>query len=308
MQTEQDFIPPAGSLCDLVTPFVAGRIDEGAIQRLVAWQIASGTAGIAVCAQAGEPTALTAEERARVIRAAVRAADGRVPVLAGTGTNATNTTIGLTRNAGALGAAAAVVTVPYYSKPSPAGIVEHFRRLDAATEIPILVWNAPGQTAVDLSIDTLARLAELPSVAGLVDASGQIGKIAAIPADLRSRLHLYSGHDATALPYCLAGGRGALSVAANVVPRDLCALHDALAAKDVACASDIHSRLMPFLTLLEADPVPVGVKHALHIMFDIPPEVRLPLLEAEAGQRVALAAHVSASPSLGAARRSRGRS
>ncbi len=183
---------------------------------------------------------------------------------------------------------------PITAKPSPAGIVEHFRRLDAATEIPILVWNAPGQTAVDLSIDTLARLAELPSVAGLVDASGQIGKIAAMPADLRSRLHLYSGHDATALPYCLAGGRGALSVAANVVPRDLCALHDALAAKDVACASDIHGRLLPFLICWRPIPFRSGVKHALHIMFDIPPEVRLPLLEAEAGQRVALAAHVSA--------------
>ena len=308
MLTSQTFTTPAGSICDLVTPFVAGRIDEAAIERLVDWQIACGTAGIAVCAQAGEPTSLTAEERAHVIRAAVRAARGRVPILAGTGTNSTATTISLTRNAGALGAAAAVVCVPYYNKPSQAGIVEHFRQLDAATGIPLLVWNAPGQTAVDLSPDTLARLGDLPSVVGLVDASGQIGRIATMREDLRSRLYFYSGHDVTALMFCLSGGHGALSVASNVMPKDLFALHDAIARRDLAGAQDIQNRLMPFLSLLEAEPVPVGVKHALHIMFDLPPEVRLPLLEAEAERRAALTAHVSPLQALQAIGRRRGRS
>lgn len=294
MQTLDPITLPTGSLCDLVTPFFAGFVDEAAIDRLVRWQIACGTTGIAVCAQAGEPTSLTAEERARVIRAAVRAAEGRICVLAGTGTNSTATTISLTRNAAALGATAALVTVPYYNKPSQAGIVEHFRQLDAATPMPVLIWNAPGLTAVDLSFDTLKRLTDLPSVVGLVDASGQTERYLRMPADLRERLPVYAGHDATALTMRTLGARGAVSVAANAVPKDLAALHAAADEGDLATARSIHDRLAQFLELIEAEPTPVGVKHALDILFAIPPEVRLPLLQAEASTRASLATLMAA--------------
>ena len=294
MQTLEHSTLPTGSLCDLVTPFFAGLVDEAAIDWLVRWQIACGTSGIAVCAQAGEPTSLTAEERARVIRAAVRAAEGRVAVLAGTGTNSTATTISLTRNAAALGATAALVTVPYYSKPSQTGIVEHFRQLDAATPVPVLIWNAPGLTAVDLSVETLALLADLPSVAGLVDASGQIERYFRMPPDLRARLPVYAGHDATALAMRMLGARGAVSVAANVVPKDLAAMHAAADEGDLATARSIHDRLTQFMKLLEAEPMPVGVKHALDILFDLLPNVRLPLLQADAATRASLAAMVAA--------------
>ncbi|MDX3930062.1 MAG: 4-hydroxy-tetrahydrodipicolinate synthase [Shinella sp.] len=267
-----------GTACDLVTPFAEnGELDRVGLMALVEWQILSGISAIAVCGEPGEAATLSREERAAVIRIAVEAAERQVPVIAGTGTNATASTITLTADAKALGADAAMIVTPYYSKPTQEGILHHFEAVAAAVDIPIVICNAPGRSACDLSPRTLERLAAIPSVVGLQDCTGDIGRLVRMPRAVRERLVHYSGHDLTALAFNLSGGAGSISAAANVAPRLVCAMHHALRTGNVDAALALGERLGPLLQVLEKEPGPAAIKHAVHLVHGIGSRVRLPL-------------------------------
>jgi 4-hydroxy-tetrahydrodipicolinate synthase len=284
---------PAGALADLVTPFRNGVVDEVALANLVKWQIRNGIAGIVVCGQAGEATSLTPEERAAVIRIAIEAADNQVPVLAGTGTNATASTIDLTRKARGLGAAAAVIVLPYYNKPSQEGIFRHFEQIAAAVEIPIVVCNIPERTAIDIAPRTLERLAGIESIVGIQDCTGDIARLTMMAPDLRGRFRLYSGHDLTGFAFNLAGGAGSILMAANIAPRFFSAMHEALRTGNLDSAHSLNAGINPILQALEREPGPAAVKQALSIIHGIQADVRLPLTavspDTAAALRMALA-------------------
>ncbi len=292
-----DFTPlasmPEGAICDLVTPFHGEQLDEASFADLAEWQINSGISGLLVSGPAGEPWALTDEERTRLIRLAVAVAAGRVPVIAGTGTNCTETTVARTAEAKNMGAAAAYVVTPYYSKPAQEGLFRHYETIASRVDLPLIVGLAPHRTAIDLLPRTLERLATLPSVVGIADETGDISRLVAMPAALRQRFALYSGHDLTAMPFTLMGGRGVISAAANLVPRLTVALHQALATGNQQSAQSLQERLSPLFQALEREPSPAAVKYGLSLLRGMSDDVRLPLTpivaETTAAIRMALA-------------------
>lgn len=272
---------PSGAYCDLVTPFHDGRVDIEGLQHLVRWQIESGIAGLIVCGQAGEATSLTPDEREAVITAAVRAAASEVPILAGTGTNDTASTISFTRAAQRLGADAAVVVTPYYNKPPQDGIVRHLQAVAASVDMPVIVCNVPDRTASDLSPRTVDRLNTVSGIVGIADCTGDIGRLTAQRGGPRARFRHFSGHDLTAFAFNLAGGSGTFSIAANVAPRLVVAMHVAIATGNIDAASALNLRLRPLVEVLEREPATAVAKQALQFLAGIDPEVRLPLTPIE---------------------------
>lgn len=288
-----EFSCPHGAICDLVTPFNGGRVDESSFADLIEWQISTGIAGLLVSGPTGESWALSDTERANMIRIAVATARDRVPVLAGTGTNCTETTIARTAEAKNLGAAAAFVVMPYYNKPAQEGIYRHYEATAARVDLPIIIGLAPQRTAVDLTPWTLERLATMPSILGIADATGDIGRLMAMPNALRQRFLLYCGDDLTALPFTIAGGCGVFSSAANLVPRLTVALHQALGTGNTQAAQYLQQRLTPLFLALEREPMPAAVKYGLSLLRGLSDDVRLPLTpvsaETTAAIRMALA-------------------
>lgn len=201
-----EFSRPHGAICDLVTPFNGDRLDEASFADLIEWQISTGITGLLVAGPTGESWALSDTERATIIRIAVATARNRVPVLAGTGTSCTETTIARTAEARNLGAAAAYIVMPYYNKPAQEGIYRHYEAIAGRVDLPIIIGLAPLRTAIDLAPRTLERLATLPSVIGIADATGDISRPMTMPNALRQHFSLYSGNDLTALPFTIAGG------------------------------------------------------------------------------------------------------
>lgn len=268
---------PRAAICDLITPFRGGDIDRVGLMTLIDWQIRSGISGLVVCGEASEAPTLSAGERALVLDLAMDVADGQVPVIAGTGTNCTEATIALTAAAKARGADAALLTVPYYSRPSQEGIFRHIEAVAIAVDIPLLIANAPARTAVDLAPSTIERLAVIDAVAGLVDCTGDVSRLAQTPAATRQRLLHYSGHDLTACPFTLCGGNGGISMAANVAPRLTSALHNALRTGNVDLAYGLQERITPLLTLLAKENAVASTKHAVSLVLGLSAEVRLPL-------------------------------
>jgi 4-hydroxy-tetrahydrodipicolinate synthase len=287
---------PSGAYCDLIMPFTDGTVDTDALSLLIKWQISNGISGIVVCGQMGEATSLTWAERRAVISAAVVAASGQVPVIAGTGTNATETTLAHTIAARELGADAAVIVTPYYNKPSQEGIFRHFEQISAVVDIPLVICNVPGRTASDLSPGTMARLASLPGIAGIQDCTGDLGRLARMPAKERSGLRCYSGHDQTAMAFNLTGGAGTFSAAANIAPRLVCAMHDALTSGNIAAAAALNARLQPIIEILEREPAPAVAKQALQFIHGISAETRLPLTPVEPETAAALRLLVDSLP------------
>ena len=212
----------SGSIPALVTPFTAGEVDLAAFRGLVEWQIASGSSGLVPCGTTGEVPTLSADEHAAVIGAAVEVAAGRVPIIAGCGNYSTAQSLRMMKVARDLGADAALVVVPYYNRPSQAGIAAHFRALAQGCDLPIIVYNVPGRTVADISVETLAELARLPSVVGIKDATGNLGRVTAQRLTCGEDFCQLSGNDDAALGFNAHGGRGCISVTANVAPR-LCA-------------------------------------------------------------------------------------
>ena len=270
-----------GTITALVTPFRDGFLDAIGLMAHVEWQLLSGVHGLLACSLTGEGPTLSADERARIISICVELAEGQAPIIVATGTNDTATTIEETRQAQNLGADAALVTLPYYSKPSQEGILRHFERLADSTDLPLIIHNHPAHTAVSLAPATVARLAGIPSVIGIADGSGDIGRIGEWRSSLPERIGLYAADDRAALAVTIAGGRGAFSSAANIAPRLVRAMLLSAGCDQIAAARQIDDRLRPLFKTLARESEPATVKQALAFLRGMSPDVRLPLTKVD---------------------------
>jgi 4-hydroxy-tetrahydrodipicolinate synthase len=263
----------------LVTPFRNGEIDEPALRELVEIQVVAGVDGLVPCGSTGESATMSHAEHRRVVEIAVSAARGRVPVIAGTGSNNTREAIELTRHAKEVGADGALLISPYYNKPTQDGIVAHFAEIARETGLPLVVYNIPGRTASNILATTAARLAEIEQVVGVKEASGDLGQISEIVARCPDDFCVLSGDDSLALPILAVGGRGVISTSANVAPTEMVEMVTAFRTGDVERARAIHLRLLPLFDVLFCETNPIPVKAAVAEMGRISDEIRLPLLE-----------------------------
>lgn len=269
---------PAGSMPALVTPMDAdGAIDWAAYRRLIDWHVESGSDGIVVMGTSGESATLSFEEHREAISVAIDHAGGRIPTIAGTGANSTAEAIRLTRDAHDAGAAAALSVVPYYNKPTQEGLYRHFRAVAEAVDIPLIVYNVPGRTVADLADETILRLAEVPNIVGLKDATGDIGRSVMLMRMLPEDFAVYSGDDPTAAALMLLGARGAISVTANVIPRIISRLCKTARSGDVAAVREISRRIAPLHRAMFVESNPIPVKWALERLGLIGAHYRLPL-------------------------------
>jgi len=266
-----------GSIPALVTPFRDEAFDEALFRDFVEWQICEGSHGLVPCGTTGESATLTGAEQARVISVCVDQAEGRVPVIAGCGSNSTRVVIGHMKAAEDAGADAALVVLPYYNRPNQDGLYAHFAALAEASRLPIVVYNVPGRTVTDVLPETLGRIAALPSVVGIKDASGDLGRVTAHRRLCGDGFVQLSGNDDTALAFLALGGAGTISVTANVAPALFSEMHDAHRGGDHARALEIQDRLFPLHKALFSDASPGPVKYALSRTRDFPLELRLPM-------------------------------
>jgi 4-hydroxy-tetrahydrodipicolinate synthase len=263
----------------LVTPFRNGEIDEPALRELVEFQIASGIDGLVPCGSTGESATMSYAEHQRVVEIVVAAARGRVPVVAGTGSNNTREATELTRHAKEAGADGALLISPYYNKPTQDGIVAHYAEIARESGFPLVVYNIPGRTASNMLPATIARLADIEQVVGVKEASGDLGQISEVVARCSDDFCVLSGDDALTLPILAVGGHGVISTSANVAPAEMIELVNAFRAGDVARARAIHLRLLPLFDVLFCETNPIPVKAAVAEMGRIGDEIRLPLTE-----------------------------
>jgi 4-hydroxy-tetrahydrodipicolinate synthase len=266
-----------GSLVAIITPFRGGKVDERALGDLIEWQIAEGTHGIVPCGTTGESATLSHDEHRRVVEFTVETVKHRVPVIAGTGSNSTEEAVALTRHAKQAGADGALIITPYYNKPTQEGLYLHYRRIAEAVDLPIMLYNIPGRTSVNMLPQTVARLAELPAIVSIKEGSGSIQQIDEVLQRCGDRLTVLSGDDALTLPIMALGGHGAVSVVANVAPRDTAGLITAAAKGDFSQARALHHRLLPLVNALFIETNPMPVKTALSLMGRCADELRLPL-------------------------------
>jgi 4-hydroxy-tetrahydrodipicolinate synthase len=263
----------------LVTPMKGGAIDEPALRALVRWQIEEGTDALVPCGTTGEGATLTADELLRVVRACVEEAKGRVPIIAGCGSNSTAKTIENVRLAKEAGADHALVVTPYYNKPSQEGLFRHFEAVAQQGGLPLVLYNVPSRTSVDLLPDTIGRLSKVAGIAGVKEASGSIVRVGEIQEKCEGRpMPIFAGDDMFALPTLAMGGHGVISVVANVAPRDLARLCDDFFAGNLDAARKAQVRFGPLVRALFAETNPQPVKHALYKMGRIAPDLRLPLV------------------------------
>ena len=281
-----------GSFPALVTPFAEGEVDWAALERLVERQIAEGTNGLVPVGTTGESATLSHEEHERVVARVVEIAAGRVPVIAGAGSNNTTESIRLARFAQNAGADAVLTVAPYYNRPSQDGLYAHFKAIHDATEIPIFLYNVPARTSSDIKVETVARLSQLPRIVGLKDASTDLARPSRTRLQAAAGFIQLSGEDSTAMVFNAAGGQGCISVTANVAPALCAQLQAATLAGDFAEAREIQDRLMPLHDALFFEPSPAPAKAALAILGLCSKETRLPVLPAtpacEAQLRAAL--------------------
>jgi 4-hydroxy-tetrahydrodipicolinate synthase len=269
-----------GVFTALITPFSNGKVDETAFRKLVEWQIAEGIHGLVPCGTTGESPTLTHDEHNRVIEICVEAAKGRVPVIAGTGSNSTDEAILMTRHAEEVGADAALIVSPYYNKPTQEGIYQHFKAIHNATKLPIIVYNIPGRSVVDIKDETMARLAELPRIVGIKDATGDLARISSLRVLLKGTPFSYlSGEDGTAVSYNAQGGNGCISVTANIAPRQCVELQEATFAGDYAKALVLHEKLVQLHQAMFCETSPSPVKYAASVLGLCAADVRLPLVQ-----------------------------
>jgi 4-hydroxy-tetrahydrodipicolinate synthase len=271
--------PITGSIVALVTPFRDdAAVDYDGLRRLIDWHITEGTNCIGVVGTTGESPTVTVEEHCEIIRVTVEQCAGRVPVMAGAGANSTHEAIELSRFAKKVGADCTLQVVPYYNKPNQEGIYRHFKAIAEAVDIPMVLYNVPGRTVADMSVETTLRLAQVPGVIGVKDATGNLERAAWLIREAPAHFRLYSGDDPTAIALMLLGGHGNVSVTANVAPRAMSELCAAAIAGDVARARDIHLRLLPLHQHLFIEANPIPVKWALHRMGRCGGALRLPLV------------------------------
>ncbi|HJQ85567.1 MAG TPA: 4-hydroxy-tetrahydrodipicolinate synthase [Candidatus Binatia bacterium] len=267
-----------GALTALVTPFRAGEVDLGALGALVEAQITAGIDGLVPCGSTGESATLTHDEHLAVVREVVRVARGRVPVIAGTGSNSTAEAIRLTRGAEEAGADGALLISPYYNKPTQEGIYRHYAAVAEATKLPLVVYNIPGRTASNITAETMARLSRIPTVVGVKEASGSLAQVIDVIASAGPDFAVYAGDDILTLPIMAAGGKGVITVTANLVPSELAELTRALLDGDLERGRSVMHRLLPLVnTLMSLEVNPIPVKTALAMMGRCAEEFRLPL-------------------------------
>jgi len=268
-----------GSIVALITPFRDGKVDEKAFQNLVAWHIKEGTHGLVPVGTTGESPTLSHDEHKRVVELCIDAAKGsKVPVIAGTGSNSTAEAIDFTRHAKQAGADACLVVSPYYNKPTQEGLYQHFKAINDAVDLPIVVYNIPGRSVVDISVATMARIASLPNVVGVKDATADITRVSRHRREIGKDFIQLSGEDGTALGYLAQGGHGCISVTANVAPRLCAEFQNAWAKGESAKALELNDRLMPLHENLFAETSPAPVKYAASLLGLCTADLRLPMV------------------------------
>ena len=267
-----------GSITALITPMRDGAVDEPAFRSFVDWQITEGSHGLVPVGTTGESPTLSHDEHKRVVEVCIEVAAGRVPVIAGAGSNNTREAVDLARHAEAAGADAVLVVTPYYNKPNQEGLYQHYRAIAEAVSLPIFIYNIPGRSVIDMSVETMARLAELPNIVGVKDATAKIERVSQTRHAIGPDFIQLSGEDATALGFSAHGGHGCISVTANVAPRLCSEFQTALMAGDFAKALSYQDRLMQLHQALFIEPNPTGAKYALSVIGQISDEVRLPLV------------------------------
>jgi len=272
-----------GSMPALVTPLRDGRVDEKSLEALVEWQIAEGSHGLVPVGTTGESPTLTHDEHQRVIEIVVKTAAGRVPVIAGAGSNNTAEAVSLIRFAEKVGADGALVVTPYYNKPTQAGLIAHFTAVHDASDLPIVIYNIPGRSVVDMSPETMGTLARLPRIVGVKDATGDVARVSKQRETCGKAFIQLSGEDASALGFNAHGGVGCISVTANVAPRLCAEFQEATLKGDYARALDLQDVLMPLHVAIFLEPGLVGAKYGLSLLGRCTEEVRLPLLGATDG-------------------------
>jgi 4-hydroxy-tetrahydrodipicolinate synthase len=280
-----------GSFTALITPFRDGRIDEQAFRRIVEWQISEGTHGLVPAGTTGESPTLSHAEHKRIVELTVEIAGKRVPVIAGAGSNATSEAVDFTRHAAKVGADAVLIVTPYYNKPTQEGLFRHFKAINDAADIPIVIYNIPGRSVIDMTVETMARCFALKNVVGVKDATANLARASQQRAAMGEAFNMLSGEDATALGFMAHGGHGCISVTSNVAPR-LCAdFQNACLKGDFKTALALQDRLMPLHDALFCESNPGPVKYAASRLGLCEPDTRLPLAPiAEASKRIVDAA------------------
>jgi 4-hydroxy-tetrahydrodipicolinate synthase len=278
-----------GSIVAIVTPFRDGKVDERAFGDLIECQIANGTNGIVPCGTTGESATLTYEEHHRVVRLTVEVVKGRVPVIAGTGSNSTDEAISLTRHAREAGADGALLITPYYNKPTQEGLYRHYKAVAEAVDMPLVLYNIPSRTGVNMLPATVARLAVMKNIVGIKEGSGSVQQASEIAQTCGDRLTVLSGDDPLTLPMMAVGAKGVITVTANIMPKEMAQLVSSFLAGRIDEARRIHFALSPLFAALFYETNPIPVKEALGMMGKIDPELRLPLCAMGADTRNQLA-------------------
>src|SRR5262252_1748028 len=266
-----------GSFVAIVTPFRRGKIDEQAFGSLIEWQIANGTNGIVPCGTTGESATLSHEEHHRLIELTVEVVNRQVPVIAGTGSNSTDEAIALTRHAKDAGAEAALLITPYYNKPTQEGLYRHYKAVAEAVDLPLVLYNIPGRTGVNMLPATVARLAVMRNIVGIKEGSGSVQQASEIAQTCGDRLTVLSGDDVLTLPMMAVGAKGVITVTANVMPKEMAQLTASFLAGRIEEARQLHFKLSPLFAVLFCETNPIPIKEALGLMGRIDPELRLPL-------------------------------
>ena len=273
----------SGAIVAIVTPFKKGKVDEKSLRELIEFQIKNGTDGIVPCGTTGESSTLSHEEHDRVIEITIDAARKRVPVIAGTGSNSTDEALRLTRHAHEAGADGTLLVCPYYNRPTQEGLYQHFKTIAQSVPIPIIPYNIPSRTGVNLLPETVARLAKISNIVGIKEASGSLQQMQDVIGLCGDKFDVLSGDDFFTFPLLAIGGRGVVSVVSNIVPADMAAMVDAFAAGDIKKAQKLHHRLVPLIDALFIETNPVPVKAALAMMGKIAYDVRLPMYKMSDG-------------------------
>ncbi|MGP1396178.1 MAG: 4-hydroxy-tetrahydrodipicolinate synthase [Inquilinaceae bacterium] len=267
-----------GSLAALITPFNGDGVDEQGFQSFVEWQIDEGTHGLVPCGTTGESPTLSHAEHRRVVELCIETASGRVPVIAGAGSNSTEEAIALTRHAAKAGADGVLVVTPYYNKPTQEGLYAHYKAIHDSADIPILIYNIPGRSVVDMSVETMKQLAQLPNIVGVKDATNDLARPLRTRVEIGTDFCQLSGEDATVTAFLAQGGHGCISVTANVAPRHCASLHDAWGAGDLAEMGRLRDLLMPLHRSLFLESSPAPVKYGASLLGKASERVRLPLV------------------------------
>lgn len=278
-----------GSMVAIVTPFKKGKVDEKALEKLIEWHIQEGTHAIVPCGTTGEASTLDYEEHYRVIEITVKVVNKRIPVIAGTGSNSTEEAIMIARKAEKLGADGSLSVTPYYNKPTQEGLYRHFKEIADKTGLPMILYNVPGRTSVNILPQTVARLAEHPRIVGIKEATGDMKQVSELIRLCGPEFAVISGDDFTNLPLLSLGGKGFISVTANICPKDMAELFNAWERGDINRARELHYKLEPLNKAMFIETNPIPVKTALAMMGKIKEEFRLPLCEMSEANKQKLA-------------------